>query len=296
MIEKMGFRKTDKVLIINADDFGIAHSTNEAIIDLFNRKAITSTSIMMPGNRSKEIKDFLKSTSCINVGIHLTLTDKFKPVSMANEVKTLINNNGVFPDSSEYIELNSDINHVEKELKSQIELASSLGIDPTHLDSHQGSVFGFFLGRDFMEIVFNLCLEYGLPFLLPKQAVNQVYFDERMISSFKRYIRMAEELGIMIIDDIISLPYELQNGEDYETVKDTMINKLMEIQPGITQITIHPSFVSKELKEITPHWQKRQMEYNLFLDDDIKRILLSEDIKLISWKEIRDYQRSINNY
>ncbi|MBK1810916.1 polysaccharide deacetylase family protein [Clostridium sp. YIM B02505] len=296
MIEEMGYKRTDKLLIINADDFGIAKCINEAIIELFNRNDITSTSVMMPGSRSKEIKDFFKRTSCKNVGIHLTLTDKFKPVSRAKDVNTLIMDNGIFPSSSEYIESNGDINHVKKELRNQIELALSLGIDPTHLDSHQGSVFGLFLGRDFMEVVFELCMEYGLPFLLPKQVVNQVSFDERMISSFKRYIRRAKELGIALIDDVICLPYELQNGEDYKTVKNTMINKLTQIQPGITQVTIHPSFVTKELKEITLHWQKREMEYNLFLDDDIKRILLSENIKLISWKEIREYQRSINNY
>lgn len=296
MIERMGFNKTDKLLIINADDFGIANCTNEAIIELFNRNAITSTSVMMPGSRSKEIKDFFKKTSSTNVGIHLTLTDRFRPVSIANEVKTLITNKEVFSSSSEYIELNGDINHVKKELRNQIELALSLGIDPTHLDSHQGSVFGLFLGRDFMDIVFELCVEYGLPFLLPKQVVNQISFDEKIISSFRKYIRRAEELGIVLIDDIISLPYELQNGEDYKMIKNTMIKKLIQIQPGITQVTIHPSFVTEELKEITPHWEKREMEYNLFLDDDIKRILLSEGIKLISWKEIRDYQRCINRY
>lgn len=145
-----------------------------------------------------------------------------------------------------------------------------------------------------MEVVFELCLEYGLPFILPRQVVNEVSFNGRVINSFKQYIKRAEELGLVLIDDIICLPYNLQEGEDYEIVKSTMMNKLTQIQAGITQVTIHPSFVTEELKSITPHFAKREMEYSLFLDAEIKRILLKEDIKLISWREIRDYQRSIN--
>jgi predicted glycoside hydrolase/deacetylase ChbG (UPF0249 family) len=282
MLEKMGFKKTDKLLIINADDYGLAKCTNRAIDELFNHDAITSSSVMMPCKWSNEIKDLPEKIKCTNVGIHLTLTGKFKPVSRAEEVSTLITTDGFFSDSSEYIELNADNNHVKQELRNQIESSLSLGIDPTHLDSHQGSVFGLFLGRDFMEEVFDLCLEYRLPFLLPKQVVNEGSLNERIRGSFKKYIRKAEELGLVLIDDLISMPYYLQEGEDYKILKSTIMDKLSNIQEGITQVTIHPSFVTGEFKIINQHWRKREMEYNLFLDDEVKKLLLNEDIKLIS--------------
>lgn len=292
MLEKMGFKKTDKLLIINADDYGLAQCTNRAIDELFSHEAITSTSLMMPCKWSKEAKDLPEKIKCTNVGIHLTLTGKFKPVSRAKEVSSLITADEFFPDSSEYLELNSDNKHVKQELRNQIEAALSLGIDPTHLDSHQGSVFGLFSGRDFMEEVFDLCLEYRLPFLLPKQVAKEASLNERLRGSFKEYIKKAEKLGLVLIDDIISIPYYLQEGEDYKILKSTMMDKLSNIQEGITQVTIHPSFVTEEFKVLNPHWEKREMEYKLFLDDEVKKLLLKEDIKLISWKEIRDFQQS----
>lgn len=292
MLEKMGFKQTDKLLIINADDFGIASSTNEAIGELFRRGSITSTSAMMPGEWSKKIKDLISETPSAGVGIHLTLTGKFRPLSKLEDVSTLVTDDGFFADSSEYIELKGGADQVKHELRNQIEAALSLGIDLTHLDSHQGSVFGLFHSRGFMEAVFDLCLEYRFPFLLPRQVVNEVTLDKRIKEFFSRYIEAADNLGIALIDDLICLPYDLQEGEDYEVVKATMMNKLGQIKPGITQVTIHPSFATDEIKALTPHWLKREMEYNLFLDAEVKKLLLEEDIKLISWREVRDYQRS----
>jgi predicted glycoside hydrolase/deacetylase ChbG (UPF0249 family) len=295
MLEKLGFKQTNKLLIINADDFGITQAANQAISELFNRQAITSTSVIMPSLFSKEVRNLLIETSTARFGIHLALTDSFKPVSRPEDVRTLITNEGFFAASSEYIELNGDIDQVKHELRNQIELALSLGINPTHLDSHQGSVFGLYHGKDFMKVVFELCLEYGLPFLLPRQVVNETSFSDRILHSFKRYIEMADALGIVLIDDLICLPYALQEDEDYEAVKTAMMDKLRQIKPGITQVTIHPSFINDNIKTTNPHWRKREMEYYLFLDDEIKALLLEEDIKLISWKEVRDYQRLLKS-
>ena len=44
----------DKYLIINADDFGMCHSANEAVFDLFKKGGITSATIMTPCSWAKE--------------------------------------------------------------------------------------------------------------------------------------------------------------------------------------------------------------------------------------------------
>lgn len=37
MIQKLGFAANDRLLIINADDFGMTKGTNEAIVHLFEK-------------------------------------------------------------------------------------------------------------------------------------------------------------------------------------------------------------------------------------------------------------------
>ena len=74
MIRKLGFGIDDRLLIINADDFGITKGTNEAIVNLFEEKSITSTSIMIPCPDSNEALEIGNSKGITNIGIHLTLT------------------------------------------------------------------------------------------------------------------------------------------------------------------------------------------------------------------------------
>lgn len=48
LAEKLGYDKNAKLLIIHADDLGLSHSTNAAVISAFEKKGITSGSIMVP--------------------------------------------------------------------------------------------------------------------------------------------------------------------------------------------------------------------------------------------------------
>lgn len=48
LAELLGYPRDSKLLIIHADDMGVAHSVNMACIKAFDDKAITSGSIMVP--------------------------------------------------------------------------------------------------------------------------------------------------------------------------------------------------------------------------------------------------------
>lgn len=68
---------------------------------------------------------------------------------------------------------------------------------------------------------------------------------------------------------------------------------LMNLKPGITQLTIHPSIITDQLIAITKYYTERELEYRLLNDIEIKQLIINEEIKLISWKDIRDLQRCI---
>ncbi|MNW67336.1 Chitooligosaccharide deacetylase [compost metagenome] len=64
-----------------------------------------------------------------------------------------------------------------------------------------------------------------------------------------------------------------------------------DLKPGITQFTTHPAFISDELKELTAYDENREMEVQLYNDPDVKDQMKRQNLKLISWKTIRDLQR-----
>ncbi|MBP1936498.1 ChbG/HpnK family deacetylase [Paenibacillus sediminis] len=281
MLRALGFSNYDRLLIINADDFGITRQANRAIIDLLEKKYITSASLIAAAEFTEEAISLCNQSEHANVGVHLTLTDGYKPVSSEDEVKTLLDENGRFFGDPYFVETKADRDHVKKELSKQIEKLISLGIDPTHLDSHQGSLLGLHTGHDFMDIVFDLCEMFGLPFLFPKNIVNQPFFSKKQKESFVHIIGRAEDRKLPLIDDMISSPYELKEGESYLKYKSKMIRAIEGLTPGITQLVVHPEVIDGG-KSTTAFPIKREMEYMLLQDPDVLETIRQEGIITIS--------------
>ncbi|NMM52612.1 polysaccharide deacetylase family protein [Paenibacillus aquistagni] len=294
MIQELGFCPTDRVVIINADDLGVTRSTNQAIMQMFKNNAITSTSIMVPADAALDAA--LQSTKEMNVGIHITLTSHksrfYKPINKLNKFSSLTNEHGYFYDEVSNFEKNADLDEVRIEVEAQIQTAISLGIEPTHLDSHAGSILGLYNNRDFLEVIFYLCQKYALPFCLPIRILEHPSFSSEQKQMFRQRIHLANQLGVRLIDDIAGLTYHFSSEEGYEGAKKELIKQINNLKPGITQITTHPSIVSDELKELTKYYENREIEYQLYNDPDVKELIKNQNIKLISWKEIRDLQRN----
>ncbi|RUS47881.1 polysaccharide deacetylase family protein [Cohnella sp. AR92] len=297
MIHKLGFAANDRLLIINADDFGITKGTNEAIFHLFEENSITSASIMIPCSDSNEAMEISNQKGIKNIGIHLTLTsdelNPYTPVFDKRTLNSLITTDGYFHTDVAQLEINADEDEVRIEMESQIRSAILKGIDPTHLDSHAGSLMGLFTGRDFLEVAFDLCEKYGLPFHLPNRILEQPFFNTDQRRLFQKRIASAKDRKILFIDDIVSLPYCLNPIMEYSKMKIRLAEIIKNIKPGITQLTLHPSHITDQLLALTNCYKEREMEYRLLNDIDIKQLINRERINLISWKEIRDLQRSM---
>ncbi|CAM4104317.1 polysaccharide deacetylase family protein [Paenibacillus alkaliterrae] len=287
---KLPYSPDDRLLILNADDFGMCHSTNQAISHLLREGAISSASMMMTCPWTLEAALIASRNSYFEVGVHLTFTSewenyKWGPVSRGN-VDTLVNDFGHFPPGTLTVETKADFEQVKHEIIAQIEIARRLGIDPTNLDNHMGSLQGIFTGRHFMEIVMDVCAEYGLPYRFSKIPLPFFSSEEDGI-----IVELAERKGVRIVDEIVVLPFMLQEGENYSSVKQNTIQLLRGIKAGITEMVFHPSLDTDELKAITDTWQSRRYEFDLFQDEDIKAVIHEEKIKIIGWRELRDLQR-----
>lgn len=286
----------ERFLIVTADDFGLCPSMNGAIMELFRAGAITSSMIMMPCSYAEQAAFAACGRNEVNVGVHLTLTSSFSgnkwgPVVKDPVVRSLIAQDGYFYERAADVELQATEAAVRAEIRGQIEAAIRLGINPTHLDSHEGSLLGLSGGRDFLEPVFDLCEEYRLPFKLPKKLVDQPFLNPDQRQLFRKRIESAQKRGIALIDDLISLPYHMEPGENYQVVKDKILKAIKGAGGGITEVVIHPSTDTAEIRMITTHWEKRVIEYQIFMDRDINLLLKKEQIRLNSWKHLRDWQR-----
>ena len=172
LAQKLGFDSDAKLLIIHADDIGVAHSVNSASFDGFSTKSITSGSVMVPCPWFLEAAEYAKSNPNHDLGLHLTITSEWKNykwsgISSSNEIKSLINEQGHFYSLNEGVRLNANYEDVKRELTSQINYSKINGLIPTHLDSHMGAVRAT---PEIFQAYFEVGHENSIPISLPEES------------------------------------------------------------------------------------------------------------------------------
>jgi chitin disaccharide deacetylase len=114
----------ERVLIVNADDFGQSRGVNAGVIEAHERGILTSASMMVCWPAATEAADQARARPSLSIGLHLDLGE-------------WIYVDGAWAPQYERVSI-SDPEAVEGEVRRQLDLFRDLvGRDPTHLDSHQ---------------------------------------------------------------------------------------------------------------------------------------------------------------
>ena len=301
--EKLGYEKDAKLLIIHADDIGIAHSINIASFDAYKNNAINSGSAMIPSPWIKEVAEFHKENPNYDIGLHLTLTAewknyKWRGVSSSNEIPSLLNEHNEFYDNTSDVNINANPEEVRKELQAQIDYARSLGINPSHIDSHMGAIA---VNKDLWRVY----IEVGYKNKLVSMATNS-----RVLNLFDEDFPVPDY--IVPVNDIYMLYPEadrsfIENtaGEDiantlivndiykYEDWFNLYSSKIKSLIPGLNVFLLHLGYDNEELRAVTvdhPEYGSlwRQLDFDVFNSDEIKKVLEDNDIKLVTWREIQE--------
>ena len=301
--ERLGYDKDAKLLIIHADDIGIAHSINIASFDAYKNNGINSGSVMMISPWVKEVAEFHKDYPQYDIGVHLTLTAEWKNykwggLSSSNEIQSLLNDDNEFYDNTRDVNINADPEEVRKELQAQIDYARSLGINPSHIDSHMGAVaVNKDIWRAYIEVghknklismawksrVLNLFDEnFPVPdYIVPANDIYMLYPEADR--SFIENETSEDIANTLIVNDIYK----------YEDWYELYSKKIKSLQPGLNVFLLHLGYDNEELKAVTidhPEYGSlwRQLDYDVFNSKEIKQLIKDEEIKLVTWGEIRE--------
>lgn len=277
----------ERYLIVNADDFGLNHATNQAIEELFDAGRITSTTLMPCAPWAVDGILRAKANPRMNVGLHLTLTAEWRgvkwgPVSR-RPVPSLLDDNGYFYARCADLLKKATAEDVVAEMDAQLDWMLKFGYKPTHMDNHMGSVYGI-EGPTYLPQVFALCAKHGLPFRFPRDA-GGMSLPPEAAATLPQITGLADVLGVKILSALVSFPRRITAEDTYESVKAGYIGVIRALKPGVNEIYMHPAKESDEMKATTPAWIMREWERRVLLDTDFAKAIASEGVILTTWKD-----------
>jgi predicted glycoside hydrolase/deacetylase ChbG (UPF0249 family) len=274
--ERLGHPANSKLLIIHADDLGAAHSIDVASFDGLDKGAVSSASIMIPTPWVGEVAAYARAHPDADLGLHLTLTSEWKTyrwgsVESSDKVPSLLDSAGTFPDDDSVVAAKAKPLEVEREIRAQIVRALALGIRPTHLDSHMGSLF---TTPELMATYVKVAREYHLPFLAARGDPG-----------VKPKSPLSE--NDVLLDAVVIAGPEIPRDQ----WKQFYLKAIADLKPGLTEMIVHLGHNDSELQAVTVDHEPygsawRQRDYDVMNSAEFKKALADNHVIVVKWKDL----------
>ena len=279
--ERLGHPANSKLLIIHADDLAVAHSVDAASFDALNRRAVSSASIMMTNPWTAEVAAYAGAHPDADLGLHLTLTSEWHTyrwgsVESKDKVPSLLDSAGTLWKSTEQVAKIARPAEAEREIRAQVERALAMGIRPTHLDSHMGSLFST---PELFATLVKVAHEYHLPFLSVRPATE------------------SARLRFPISDKDIALDAVIGIGTNVhaDAWSAWYVKAIENLKPGLTELIVHLGLDDAELQSVTvdhPDFGSawRQRDYDVMTSPAFAKALKDNHIIVVRWRDLMTLQ------
>jgi len=290
--ERLGFPPEARLLIVHNDDAGVAHAVNTATFEALESGLVTSTSIMAPCPWLHEIVAYAEKNPDADMGVHLTLTcewDNFRwgPVAGKSVVPSLVGPHGNLKKLENAI-TSIDAKQAEMEMREQVKLIRSAGIEPTHIDAHQ---FIVLFRPDLFDSYLKIGRETGIPVLLSSSLfpwIRAWIGDSVPAPDWESYLQPDD----ILLDNIITLT----PGQEEAGWPSFYEKAVRSLQPGVSELIVHVGIAGDEMQGIAGEldwgssWRQKELDY--LTSEEFRELLKEEDVQLIGWKEIAGLYRS----
>jgi predicted glycoside hydrolase/deacetylase ChbG (UPF0249 family) len=270
--ERLGAAPDARLLILNCADLGFCHAATTGVYDALRSGLATTASLVIPAPWAREAASRDRGD---DVGVRLTLNAehdlyRWGPITQA---PSLLDGDGGFPRTLTDVWDHADLDEVRRECRAQLERAVLWGFDISHLDAHMDALL---LRPEFFDIYLELAVDFGLPLRLPDASVEpSVGFPIR---------RLAAEAGVLFADRAATVP--VRGG------RQLLLEMLGGLQPGLTEITLHPAIDSDELRAASDDWESRIADHDVLVDDsEVAATLASAGAICLGYRPLRDAMR-----
>lgn len=279
----LGYPADARLLIVNADDFGMCHAVNAAIIGTLRAGIVHSTTLMVPCPWALHAMHFLADHPEIPFGVHLTAIAEWPdyrwgPLTAREKVPSLLDKG--LPGQARYF---YDFEHMpqflaqvrldqlELEFRAQIEAVLAAGLRPAHLDWHALRIGG---RVDISEVMFKLAREYGLALRVAGRS----------------WIAKLQGQGLPTND------YDFMDSYGLDPVDKAAryAQLLHELPVGLSEWAVHPGLDSAELSAIEPGGNHiRQTDFDFLTSEQAQAIVRAEGIVLLDYRALQTIWKQV---
>ncbi len=290
-----GRTRPSRRLIVNADDLGLTTPITDAILASYEVGIVTSTSLMtnLPGASTASKRAL--AVPGLAIGVHLNLTTG-RPLSPGRGA-SLVGEDGAFPGKAELRDRSRrgaiDPNDVLEELRAQTRRAIELGIQPTHLDGHNGI--------DRLPAVETAAIEIAREFGIRAIRTHFGYARPRVGAALGDRVRCAirnardcgnitrawqsrnqfHRSGLRACDGQLR-HMRIYPGHSSRT--EDLRARLAHLDAGTWELIVHPA--PRDDGTATAFAETRQADLDLVRDPGIRETLDKEGIELISYRDL----------
>jgi predicted glycoside hydrolase/deacetylase ChbG (UPF0249 family) len=268
----LGYPADARLLIVNADDFGMCHAVNEAIFRVLKDGIARSTSLMVPCPGAAHATCFLTDHPEIPFGIHLTaisdsVNNRWRPLTAAEKVPSLVDEAGYFYDFDHMPQFLAQVSldQLEMEFRAQIQVVLAAGLQPAHLDWHSLRIRD---RADVFDVMFRLAREHGLAVRVASRSS----------------IEELQSRGLPTHDYDVLDSYLLDPAN-----KATRYAELLhELPVGLSEWAVHPGLDTPELRALEPGGNHiRQADFDFLTSQQAKELIREEGIILLDYRALQ---------
>ena len=291
-----------KNLIVNADDLGWTEGVNRGIAEAHRKGLVTSTSLLANGRAFESALQMARANPELGVGVHLNLSDG-PPTATAGAVPGLLNSAGNLEGGPESLLLriagrSLPVEEVEREWDAQIRRVREAGIEPSHLDGHKHVQMlpGLF------DVALRLAKKHRIRAIRVSHEESKLRaalssageqntgvvlkqgVQARGLKLLARDAReMADHAGVATTDYFCGIA---QTGV---LTREGVAQLLCGLPDGTTELMCHPGYADDELRRTSTRLQEsRQTELEILTDAEIRKLVASKGIRLISYRLMGD--------
>ena len=290
--ERLGWPAGTRALILHVDDAGMSAESNRGAIGSIEDGVANSMSVMMPTPWVPEIVRYIDESGA-DAGLHLTLNAEWQhyrwgPLAGKSAVPGLVDAQGALWHSVEQVVQSASAEEVALEISAQLDRALVMGFQPTHLDSHMGTLFAT---PEFLAVYLKLGIDNGIPVMFPgghNFFARRIYGDQAGAQA-RATGEAIWAAGLPVLDDL--------HNESYGWARADKVAKysaaVRELKPGVTMMIMHSSAPSDGFSHITDSAESRYGDLEAMQSRRFARVLRRQGIVLTTFKELMQRRLSV---